>query len=645
MLDSNPTLAYRADIDGLRAIAVLDVLFFHLKVLKVWGGFIGVDVFFVISGFLISSVILREIGESRFSLSSFYQRRIRRILPVSVAMMLAAAVAGYFFLLPPELVSFGGSLLAAVLSASNVFFWLHSGYFDVSAADQPLLHTWSLAVEEQFYIAFPLLLLFVRRYFPQRLKSAIVLIACGTFAISAVGAYRFPSATFYLPFTRAWELLLGTMLSLHLFPSITTKLWRNVASGAGLILIVFASLKFDVSTPFPGIAALAPCLGAAMIIAAGQNGGSFVGALLSTRPFVFIGLISYSLYIWHWPIVVFQRTGMVQFPGASSRSVKSAIFIVCLFVAALSWKYIELPFRKGRLNLSGAFTFRFAAASSLGLVAVSICILGFHGFPKRYSPEELLIASYAKDPTSYRIGSCFIASGNNPRDFDIKSCMRQDKTMRNYLLFGDSHAAQLWYGLTKAYPNINFLEATSSGCEPTVHHRVFDTRRCNAIMDYVFDDYLQTHTCDQLILAARWELDDMDALGKTIDFLKLRGVRVVLVGPIVQYDSPLPRLLAVSLRSGDATLPFRHELIKYRQLDEKMAKLAYDRWKVQYISYFELLCPQGICVQYAGKDIPLQFDYGHLTTEGSWLVGQRLRESGKLDVVQPFIAKEQLARE
>jgi peptidoglycan/LPS O-acetylase OafA/YrhL len=558
--------------------------------------------------------------------------------------MLATAVAAYFFLLPSEFVSFGKSLLAATFSSSNIFFWLHSGYFDAAAADQPLLHTWSLAVEEQFYIAFPLFLIFVRRYFPRRLKSAIVLIACGSFLLSAVGAYRFPSATFYLPFTRAWELLLGTMLSLRLFPSITSRRWRNVASASGLLLIVVASFKFDVSTPFPGIAALAPCVGAALIIAAGEHGDSFVGSLLSTRPFVFIGLISYSLYIWHWPIVVFQRTGMVQFAGASGRNVKAVIFVACIAVAVISWRYIETPFRKGRLYLSGASTFRFATAASLGLVAVAVGILSFHGFPARYSQDEIRIASYAKDPPTYRMGTCFIDSGNDPSDYDANDCMRQDKSKQNDLLFGDSHAAQLWYGLAKAYPSINFLEATSSGCEPTLEHRVFDTRRCDAIMDYVFKDYLQKHTFDQLILAARWEPGDMDALGKTIDFLKARGVSVVLIGPIVQYDLPLPRLLAVSMKNGDASMPSRHELIKYRQLDEDMAKLASDRWKVPYISYFELLCPQGVCVQYAGKDVPIQFDYGHLTTEGSWLVGQRLRQSGKLEVMPSSIAKNHVSQ-
>jgi peptidoglycan/LPS O-acetylase OafA/YrhL len=640
MLEAKPTLKYRADIDGLRAIAVLDVIFFHLKVLKIWGGFIGVDVFFVISGFLISSVILKEMAESRFSLSSFYQRRIRRILPVLFIMMLATSVAAYYFLLPSEFVSFGKSLLAATFSVSNGFFWLHSGYFDASAVDQPLLHTWSLAVEEQFYIAFPLFLLFVRRFFPQRLRVAIVLVACGSFAVSAVGAYRFPTAAFYLPFTRAWELLLGTMLSLSLFPSIRSKLWRNAASANGLLLIVFASFKFDVSTPFPGIAALAPCVGAALIIAAGEYGDSAVGSLLSTRPFVFIGLISYSLYIWHWPIVVFQRTGMIQSPGASGRNVKAVIFIACFAVAVASWKYIETPFRKGRLYLTGASTFRFAAASSLGLIAVAAGILRFHGFPARYSQEEIRIASYTKDPPTYRMGTCFIASGNDPSDYDANDCMRQDKNRQNDLLFGDSHAAQLWYGLAKAYPTINFLEATSSGCEPTLEHRVFDTRRCNAIMDYVFNDYVQKHTLDQLILAARWEPGDMDALGKTIEYLKLRGVSVVLIGPIVQYDLPLPRLLAVSLKSGDASMPSRHELIKYRQLDESMARLASERWNVPYISYFKLLCPSGACLQYAEKDVPIQFDYGHLTTEGSWLVGQRLKESGKLEVMQTSMRKD-----
>jgi peptidoglycan/LPS O-acetylase OafA/YrhL len=630
MLKAKPTLMYRADIDGLRAVAVLSVVFFHLKILKVWGGFIGVDVFFVISGFLISSVILKEISESRFSLFAFYQRRIRRIIPALMVMLGATVVAACIFLLPSELEDFAKSLLAASLSVSNFFFWQHSGYFDAPTADLPLLHTWSLAVEEQFYIFFPLFLVFVRRFFPGKFKGAIVALACASFALSAVGAYKFPTSTFYLPTTRAWELLLGTILSLKLFPAFTSQLWRNVASVAGLLMIIVAALSYDVSTPFPGIAALLPCVGAALIIAAGQHASSLAGRVLASKPMVFIGLISYSFYIWHWPIIIFQRMSMIQVPDASSRNVKAVILVLSFVTATLSWKYVETPFRTGKLYLSGASTFKFATATTLGMIVAAGCILVFRGFPSRYSAQEVQIASYAKEQDSYRIGTCFLTSGNTAGDFDTKDCMRMDSSKKNYLLLGDSHAAQLWYGLANAFPRVNFLEATSSGCEPTLKHKVFDLRRCTATMDYVFNEFLPKTHVDLVILAARWESDDMDYIGPTIEALKQQGINVVLFGPIIQYDSPLPRLLAVSLKNNNPSLPLRHELTKYRSLDEKMASLASTQWNVPYVSYFKLLCPEHICLQYARKDIPLQFDYGHLTTQGSVLFAERVKGAGEL---------------
>ncbi len=630
MSEARRTLSYRPDIDGLRAVAVLAVVFYHLK-MKVWGGFVGVDVFFVISGFLISSVILREIAESRFSLSAFYQRRIRRILPALLVTTAACVVAACIFLLPGELVSFAKSLLAASFSVSNFFFWLHSGYFDAPSAEQPLLHTWSLAVEEQFYIFFPLFLLAVRRYFPGKFKHAVVLLACASFALSAVGAYKFMTATFYLPLTRAWELLLGTMLSLELFPSFRSATARNLASSAGLLMILFAIFKYDVYVPFPGAAALVPCLGAGLIIAAGQHGSSVVYKLLASRPMVFIGLISYSLYLWHWPIIVFQKLSMIQTPGAAPRNVKLVMFLLSVMAATLSWKYIETPFRKGKLYLSGPATFRFAGASTLALVVLAASILAYRGFPSRYSADEIRIASYGDQDTyaTYRIGTCYINTGV---PFDRDHCMRLDSAKKNYLLFGDSHAAHLWYGLSTVFPEINFLEAASSGCEPTLRHKVVDTVRCNQIMNYVFNDYLPSHHVDQVLLAAHWEPEDLDQIGATIEYLKQHGVRVVLFGPIMQYDASLPRLLAVSLKSNDQSLPLRHELLKYMVLDQRMAALAKTKWKVAYVSYFQLLCPGGVCNRYASKDVPVQLDSAHLTKEGSVLVAQRLRETGQLSL-------------
>jgi hypothetical protein len=214
--------------------------------------------------------------------------------------------------------------------------------------------------------------------------------------------------------------------------------------------------------------------------------------------------------------------------------------------------------------------------------------------------------------------------------------MHEDPTKENALLFGDSHAAQLWYGLANVSPNVNFLEAASSGCEPTLTHRVLDTQRCNAIMDYVFDDFLPKHHVDVVLLAARWEPADLSALGAALNRLKEQKVDVILIGPIIQYDAYLPRLLVLSLKRHDASLPARHELMKYRTLDAEMATLASTVWHVPYMSYFKLLCDGSNCDRYADTDVPLQFDYGHLTKEGSVFVAQKIRASGAFPSLGTF---------
>jgi peptidoglycan/LPS O-acetylase OafA/YrhL len=630
--------SYRADIDGLRAVAVLLVFAYHLETFTVgfaaaWGGFIGVDVFFVISGFLISSVILREIETESFSLKEFYRRRIRRILPALMVMMLVTAIVNSYYMLPSQLYAFAKSLLAATFSLSNFYFLSTSGYFS-SNADKPLLHTWSLAVEEQFYILFPLFLLLLRRFFPKRFKSAILFVAAASFLLSVWVVHKSPTAAFYLPTTRTWELLLGTMLAIDVFPRVETALGRNLLSATGLLAILIAGFTYTGSVPFPGASALVPCAGAAFIIAAGETGSSIVGRLLSLRPVVFIGLISYSLYLWHWPIILFQHMAMLQPRNASNHAIKGSIVIASFVLATLSWRFIETPFRKGKFMLKGASAFRFAAASAAVLTVFASTILVSHGLPSRYSQRQLALASYVDYTAPGQEGVCSIESGGGAK-FNVSHCLHQDPSKKNYLLIGDSHAAHLWYGLQKTFPDINFQEASASGCEPSARakpdaspfqrlDRHLFPEFCRPLMDYVFNDYLNTHHPDRILLAARWEEDDLPRLDDTLRSLKARHFDVLLFGPIVQYDSDLPWLLVTSLRNGDPDLPLKHRLTDVEGLDRQMSALA-QRWGVEYVSYFKMFCHGTECAEYANADTPLQSDYGHLTPAGSLLVSARLK--------------------
>ena len=403
---TKPALGYRADIDGLRAVGVMGVVTYHLGAFRAHGGFVGVDVFFVISGFLIASLVLRDLEQSRFSLLAFYQRRIRRIVPALVVMMLITTFICSFYQPPAQLQSTGRSLIAATFSASNIYFLLATTHFP-SYRSEPFSPTWSLAVEEQFYIAFPLFLILVRRYLPGKLKTTVITVAAVSFVLSAFGVYLFPWATFYLPFTRAWELLLGVVLAMNVFPRIESVLVRNVFALTGLAAIVFCVFMYSPQSHFPGVAALAPCVGAALIIAAGEGGGhSVVSRVLSFKPVVFLGLISYSLYLWHVPVQMFQRFGLLQIPNASNHLLKAVTLGASILLATLSWKFIEIPMRNGRLMLKGSSAFAFAAVSAVMLTVLGVTLVALRGLPLRYTRGHVfsssISATFPSSPPSLR---------------------------------------------------------------------------------------------------------------------------------------------------------------------------------------------------------------------------------------------------
>ena len=628
-------MKYRPDIDGLRAVAVLLVLAYHVGIYRLRGGFVGVDVFFVISGFLIGSIILGDLAADRFSLAGFYERRIRRILPALVVVLVAVSILAYKFLLPTEFVEFGKSLLSATFSVSNILFLHQSSYFDTPASMKPLLHTWSLAVEEQFYLFLPLFLMAIRKLAANRQRLLVGSVALTSFAISAVGAFQNKEATFYLAHARAWELLLGTLLAMDAFPDISSSVSRNIASFSGLALILAAGLSFTTATPFPGAAALLPCIGAALIIAAGKTGPSLVGQVLSTKPAVFFGMISYSLYLWHWPLIVFQKANAVLVKGLSPNATKLVLIGASVAVATLSWRFVEVPFRGRRFQHSRTLVFRMAGATATFLVLISSGILLTKGMPARYPAEAVKIASFldntdAATDAQYRVGTCFITSKNSYEDFDPNICLKQDPGKHNDLLIGDSHAAQLWFGLSSILKGVNLMQATASGCKPTLVQGTNPEPKCARLMNYIFSEFLISHHVDTLLIAARWDEADIARLQSTLDWASHQGIQVILFGPIVQYDSALPRLLAMSIQQHDAAIPSSHRIAYYQTLDENMSKLASRDKNVRYISYFKMLCRNGDCQEYADVGVPLQSDYGHLTSGGSLLIATKLRASGVL---------------
>jgi peptidoglycan/LPS O-acetylase OafA/YrhL len=618
-------LKYRSDIDGLRAVAVTAVVLNHAGVQQVSGGFFGVDIFFVISGYLISSLVLSEVLIDRFSIVRFYKRRCRRIVPALIIMLIGASTLAYFYLLPLEMEDFAKTMFLAGLGLSNFYFCRHSGYFDAESTASPLLHTWSLGVEEQFYLFFPALIVLAHRFVPRRmyLVYGIVLIlslACCACSI----ANNSTAAAFYLLPSRAWELALGALLSLEGFLPIRGRLSRGAVAFAGAALIAVAVFVLSSATGYLGLAALVPCLGTAFIIAAGRSGNSWVSAILSSRSFVFLGKISYSLYLWHWPIIVFHRMGFLP----SSSSMDLPIVVGLSFVAAvISWKYVEAPFR--RKESSDRLVITIALSGLAATIVGAACIYIAHGLTFRFSPRVNEIASYLHYDVraQTREGSCFVTSFAS---FDSPHCLAIDTKRKNYLVVGDSHAAHLWHGLAVAFPEINFLQATLSSCPPTASHRVSGKEDCTRLTSFIFNQFLPSNRIDGVILNATWGNIDVEQLSETFDVARRYVSNVVLMGPMVQYDQALPRLLAFSLLKSRPDLPFFHRLTEFVAADRRMQQMAKEK-VVPYVSFFDLLCTGTECRTTTDNGAPLLYDYGHLTSRGAEQVAAQIKT---LDVLR-----------
>lgn len=618
---------YRKDIDGLRAVAVLPVVAYHVGLHALRGGFIGVDVFFVISGFLITQLLYKDIRANRFSIITFYERRIRRIFPALIAVLLAVYVLAILYCLPSELVDVSKSVTAAALSVSNFYFWLHSGYFDGDAISKPLLHTWSLAVEEQFYLFWPLLLFTLHRFVRSRLVPVTLGLSCVSFALSIAGMWYFPSANFYLPFTRAWELGIGALLALDAVPVLIGPAMRNVLAALGLALIIASVFLINPDLPFPGLLAAVPCVGAALVILAGRDGDSLVARALSWRPVVFIGLISYSLYLWHWPITVFQKTYGAFVGGLSDATVKLLIIAVSLLIATLSWKFIEQPFRTGPWRPSKRRLLQIAATATSLVLALSVSAWAAGGFPARYSARELQVASYLDYPLVHnfgRVGQCYLLA-DDAQTF-APECLALAKGKKNFLLLGDSHAAELWYGLSRVFPDVNFLEAASSDCFPTIVHSLSEAGDCTHLMDYVLKTVLTQEHVDRVLLVARWKSGLLDNVAATLAWLKARHIPVTVLGPTGRYDTPFPRLLISAMRESDPQLVQEHVDSTVKSVDAELSRLVAAQG-VPYVSLFHLQCDLADCAL-RSKGMPMIFDDEHYTGEGSIIMAERMRAAG-----------------
>jgi peptidoglycan/LPS O-acetylase OafA/YrhL len=617
-------MKYRADIDGLRAIAVVPVVLYHMGVPGFAGGFVGVDIFFVISGYLICGMIDADIRNGTFSLGDFYRRRILRILPALFVMFLATSILAYFYCLPVELEEYSRSLASAVGSISNIFFAATADYFDAPAESKPLLHTWSLGVEEQFYLIAPLLMLFAYRVLPKRARLLFAIVALLSFAAAVAESYRNTTFVFYLTPFRAWELALGALLAIGFLPAPGTQSARNICGLVGMLLLLGVIGLGSPSAPLVLMTALAS-IGATLVIASSERGTSMVGKVLSLPPIVFVGLISYSLYLWHWPLIVFQRTDALFFAEPSGMT-KLGLIVIVTVIAWLSWKFVEIPFRAKARTVSKPVVFAVASSAMASALALCGLVLIAGGAPFRFPERVVAIGAYlAYDSSSaFRAGHCFLAT--NRQQIDVQTCMKQDPTRPNYLLIGDSHAAHLWFGLALAMPEVNVMQATASMCRPALPGSRLETPACRKLMQFVFDDFLVNNKVDKILLAASWKDEDLPMLSTTLEILRARGLDITVLGPIVEYDNALPRLLAEEILLNSPAFAKGMRRPGVRERDLAMRRIVTAKGAA-YVSIYDTICRDGVCDQFAKGDIPLQFDAGHLTSEGSVKVARRLSAS------------------
>lgn len=492
-------MQYRRDIDGLRALAVLPVILFHAGFEVFKGGFIGVDVFFVISGYLITGLILDEKQQGRFSLLRFYQRRARRILPALLTVLLLCIPCAWLWMPPSQHLLFSENLIAIIAFVSNVFLWRSSGYFAPSAHENPLLHTWSLSVEEQYYFVFPLMLLALWRLGRRWLGLAITLMLLGSLALADYASYRAPGGTFYLIPSRAWELLAGSLLALIVS---RRPLPENTAlSSLGLGMILLSYGLFDDGDRWPALPALLPILGSVLTV--GFTGPTTLTyRLLASRPLVFIGLISYSAYLWHQPIFAFAR---LQAAAPVSPVVMGGLAVASLLVAWLSWKVIETPFRRQTIPLPGWGQLALALGCSAILVATGFIGYQANGFPDRFSIPDSVYESM-KRPA--REAVCFgFADTATVEPWKCALGVPGDKT--DFFVLGDSHALSL----LDAFDSIARAENLSgeftaiSGCTPLlgIHALRPDQgeHNCHDLNERTFQ-YIKARQIKTLYLVARW---------------------------------------------------------------------------------------------------------------------------------------------
>ncbi|MES2992870.1 MAG: acyltransferase family protein [Pseudomonadota bacterium] len=615
-----PTAAehYRADIDGLRAVAVLAVIAYHAFPGALPGGFVGVDVFFVISGYLITGILAREIGAGTFTLAGFYARRVRRILPALAIVLAFALAAGWLLLSPKQLATLCRHVVGGVTFSANLVLWNESGYFDTDAALKPLLHLWSLAIEEQFYLVWPLALLAFWRW---RVALTVAIVVASLAACIALS--RDAAATaFFLPHTRAWELLAGALLVW--LPPVPTR-WRAAASLLGALAIGLACALYHRELRYPGAFALAPTLGAALLIAAGP--GAAFNRLLARPAAAWVGRISYPLYLWHWPLLVFALILNDYDPLGALRT--AGVLGLTVALSALTYLAIEQPIRRQRrvpvARIAGAF------ASLLVVAGTAWATADYR--PTAEARDKRLADIYADgdafdtDATMREACNFHDPRTKSPRAAIDPACTPVGAGQGVFLLWGDSHAQALWYGFDRVAAPGTLALIAASACPARLDDLTpdaIDPVACRAA-NRAAREYIRQHRPQRVFIAQRegHEGTDWRPIAR---FVRAHGGELVLVGPSPQWLPSLPLRYAQVQDTRPRYLADGLDAAILRT-NARLRATYPPGGEVRFVSLIDALCnPQG-CLAMTDSSEALRLlvrDYGHLTPAGSETVARLL---------------------
>ncbi len=659
--DAANTPDYRPDIDGLRAIAVGIVVLFHARLGLFPGGYTGVDVFFVISGFLISSIIWRELKADKFTIAGFYERRIRRIFPALAFIMLVTLVIGAFLFAPQDYFTLGRSARATAAFYSNFFFNSQFGYFMPGAETQPLLHTWSLAVEEQFYLVAPFFLILLSRLQSGYRILLFLSLFAASLAVSSIGALQESKGAFYLPHSRAFELMMGMALVIGLAPVWRNDTFREAAAVAGFAMILAAALFYTDVTPFPGLAALMPCLGTALLISTAAERPTFVSRALSAAPVVMVGKISYSLYLWHWPLFVFAE---YQYGARLPVAYSLGLIALAVGLSFLTYWFVEQPARRR----TPAISRRTVIGAGLGVMAVvavlSHGVIETRGWPQRLGPE---VAAFAQAVQNAKVlPPC--------RDKDEESASAAGCTLgvksdapAAFLFWGDSHGVALSAEIDNVAraKGLKGDVAVVGGCGPflieAVTNELYLREKCRMMSKRV-GEMLESGAFRHVVIATRWayyaEGDAYDAgrgeanrystgdvarnralfeetLRGTVERIVATGRTVTIVGPIPELKGHLPNAMMLALMRGEArdfSLPYAVFAARNAAVLKTLAALD-ALAGVRVVYPHETLCDGTSCRTNAdGK--PFYYDDDHLGRFGTKAIEAVLADA--IDAGAPF---------